>query len=206
MLSYGRMRKDERAACASLAARAFMDYEYFTDYIPDARRRERFLDTMMEIELRINDGPAFFFTAKEEGAVVAVAMLCPPEYVKPSALAYMKAGFGKCFLRGGIRDVAAWNTMEGKASEPCHSLTGKTWYLNLLTVEPSAKGRGLGSAMLQECLIPFVKDHGGNGLCLFTNSQENRRFYQKNGFREFDERWFEYRGHRLGSWSYRLEW
>ena len=29
MLSYGRMRKDERKTCASLAARAFMDYEYF---------------------------------------------------------------------------------------------------------------------------------------------------------------------------------
>lgn len=206
MLSYGRMRKDERAACASLAARAFMDYEYFTDYIPDDHRRARFLDTMMEIELRINDGPAFFFTAKEEGAVVAVAMLCPPDYVKPSALAYMKAGFGKCFLRGGIRDVAAWNAMQGKANVPCHSLTGKTWYLNLLTVEPSAKGRGIGSAMLQEGLIPFVKSHGGTGLCLFTNSQENRKFYRKNGFLEFDERWFEYRGHRLGSWSYRLEW
>ena len=82
----------------------------------------------------------------------------------------------------------------------------KTWYLNLLTVEPSAKGRGIGSAMLQECLIPFARDRGGNGLCLFTNSQENRRFYQKNGFREFDARWFEYRGHQLGSWSYRLEW
>ena len=90
MLSYGRMRKDERATCASLAARAFMDYEYFTDYIPDARRRERFLDAMIEIELRINDGPAFFFTAKDEGALVAVAMLCPPDYVKPSALGYMK--------------------------------------------------------------------------------------------------------------------
>jgi len=206
MLSYDRMRKGERAACASLAARAFMDYEYFTDYIPDDHRRARFLDTMMEIELRINDGPAAFFAAKEEGTIVALAMLCPPEYKKPSALAYMKAGFGKCFLRGGIRDVAAWNDMEGKASEPCHGLAGKTWYLNLLTVEPAAKGRGIGSAMLQECLIPFARDRGGNGLCLFTNSQENRRFYQKNGFREFDERWFEYRGHRLGSWSYRLEW
>ena len=206
MMSYDRMHIDERAACASLAARAFMDYEYFTDYIPDDRRRARFLDTLMEIELRINNGPATFFTAKDDGTIVALAMLCPPDYVKPSALGYMKAGFGKCFLRGGIRDVTAWNDMEGKAGEPCHRLGRKTWYLNLLTVEPSAKGRGVGSAMLQECLIPFVKEQGGNGLCLFTNSQENRRFYQKNGFREFDERWFEYKGHRLGSWSYRLEW
>lgn len=106
---------------------------------------------------------------------------------------------------GGLRDVAAWNAMEGKAAAPCHSLGGQAWYLNLLTVEPSMKGRGIGSAMLRECIVPFVRDRGGEALCLFTNSQENRRFYMKNGFREFDERWFEYRGRRLGSWSYRLD-
>lgn len=29
----------ERITAGALAARAFMDYEYFTDYIPDDRRR-----------------------------------------------------------------------------------------------------------------------------------------------------------------------
>ena len=67
-------------------------------------------------------------------------MLCPPEYQKPSDMAYMRAGFGRCFLQGGIRDVAAWNNMEGKAGGSCQSLGGQTWYLNLLTVEPNLKG------------------------------------------------------------------
>jgi hypothetical protein len=47
-----------------------------------------------------------------------------------------------------------------------------------------------------------VKEHGGDALCLFTNSQINRKFYQKNGFREFNERFFTYMGKELGSWSY----
>lgn len=204
MLTFEKMRPEERSACAALAARAFGDYEYFTYYIPNEQRRTRFLRTMLEIEVRINDGPADFFTAKDDGEIVAVAMLCPPEYKKPSDMAYMRAGFGRCFLQGGIRDVAAWNAMEGKAGEPCHSLGGRTWYLNLLTVEPNLKGQGLGSRMLRECILPYVKDHSGEMLCLFTNSEVNRKFYQKNGFKEFDQRFFNHKGKKLGSWSFRI--
>ena len=127
MLTFEKMRPEERDTCAALAARAFEDYEYFTYYIPNEQRRTRFLSTMLEIEVRINDGPADFFTAKEDRKILAVAMLCPPEYKKPSDMAYMRAGFGKCFLQGGIRDVAAWNAMEGKAGQPCHSLGGQTY-------------------------------------------------------------------------------
>ena len=203
MLTFEKMRPEERDICAALAARAFEDYEYFTYYIPDDQRRTRFLRTMLEIEVRINDGPADFFTAKEDRKILAVAMLCPPEYKKPSDMAYMRAGFGKCFLQGGIRDVAAWNAMGGKAGQPCHSLGGQTWYLNLLTVEPNQKGQGLGSRMLGECILPYVKEHGGETLCLFTNSEINRTFYQKNGFEEFDQRFFTRKGKQLGSWSFR---
>ena len=203
MLTFEKMCPEERGAFAALAARAFMDYEYFTDYIPNDQRRTRFLNTMLDIEVRINDGQADFFTAKIDGEIVAVAMLCPPEYKKPSDMAYIRAGFGKCFLQGGVRDVAAWNDMEGKAGEPCHSLGGQTWYLNLLTVEPEHKGQGLGSRMLRECILPYVKEHGGETLCLFTNSEVNRKFYQKNGFVEFDQRSFNRKGKQLGSWSYR---
>lgn len=142
MLTFEKMRPEERDTCAALAARAFEDYEYFTYYIPNEQRRTRFLSTMLEIEVRINDGPADFFTAKEDRKILAVAMLCPPEYKKPSDMAYMRAGFGKCFLQGGIRDVAAWNAMGGKAGQPSHSLGGHTWYLNLLTVEPPERDKG----------------------------------------------------------------
>lgn len=75
MLIFEKMRPEERSACAALAARAFGDYEYFTYYIPNEQRRTRVLRTMLAIEVRINDGPADFFTAKEDGNIVAVAML-----------------------------------------------------------------------------------------------------------------------------------
>ena len=46
--------------------------------------------------------------------------------------------------------------------------------------------------MMQEGIIPYVKEHGGKKLCLYTNSEINCRFYKKNGFEEFDSPTFSY--------------
>ena len=82
------------------------------------------------------------------------------------------------------------------------SLKGEHWYLSLLTVAKESEGKGIGGRFLNDCLIPYVKDAGGESLTLFTNSEINRRFYEKNGFCLFDEKRFEYGGRAIGSWSY----
>ena len=92
--------------------------------------------------------------------------------------------------------------MEAAASAPCHSLPGKNWYLSLLAVDASSEGKGIGSGFLRDCLIPYAKQRGGETLSLFTKNDLNRRFYQKNGFVEFDAKEFTHKGQRLGSWSY----
>ena len=201
-MDYREMKKEERDACAELAARAFDDYEYFTVYFPRGERRYRFLRSMIDTEFRVNDGLEVFLTAKEGDRTVAAAILCRPGYIKPSAAAYLRGGFWKSMLYGGFRDVSAWDKMEYEAFSPCREMNRKdAWYLNMLVVSPDRKGEGIGSRMLQECLIPYVKEHGGQKLCLFTNSQGNRQFYRKNGFTEFDERQFAYKGKTIGSWS-----
>lgn len=205
MLTYEPMGLMERRDCVELAADAFVDYEYFSLYVPDDRRRLRFLRAMLAAEFRANANRALFITVKKGGALAAVAMLCDPEYKKPTDMEYMKAGYGKVFFHGGIRNVSAWNTTEAEALKPCRSLTGGVWYLNLLTVAPTFEGQGIGSAALQEQIIPYVREHGGKALCLFTNSERNRMFYQKNGFVEFHAQQFSYKGKSIRSWSYRMQ-
>ena len=92
--------------------------------------------------------------------------------------------------------------MEKQASAPCHGLVGNIWYLSLLIVAKDREGKGIGSRFLNECIIPRVQDAGGESLSLFTNTELNRKFYEKNGFILFDERRFEYGGKNIGSWSY----
>ncbi len=204
MLAYKPMEREDLEACALLAAEAFYDYEYFSIYVPEDQRRHRFLDLLVMCEFKANWGRSAvrFLTAKDNGSVLAVAQLCTPDFRKPSDTDYIKAGWFGVMFKGGIKRVNAWNDMEKLASAPCHELKGKNWYLSLLTVSKTAEGTGVGSRFLNECLIPYVKDASGNSLSLFTNSEVNRRFYEKNGFTQFDEKRFTYEEKSIGSWSY----
>ncbi len=198
------MEREDLKTCALLAAEAFYDYEYFSIYISNDQRRHRFLDSLILCEFKANWGKSDvrFLTARDNGEISAVAQLCAPDFRKPSDADYIKAGWFGVMFKGGIRRVNAWNEMEKLASAPCHGRKGKNWYLSLLTVDKAAEGKGIGSRLLNECLIPYIKDAGGNSLSLFTNSEINRRFYEKNGFTQFDEKRFNYEEKSIGSWSY----
>lgn len=204
-MEYTEMKPEEMKTCIELTAKAFGHYEFFSVYIPSEKKIPRFLRSMLGVEFRVNQGLVHYFTAKENGKIVAVAILRDPSYKMPTEKQYLKAGFWKNLVIGGYKNVAAWYDMDQKAGQPCAKLGGNTWFLHLLAVDVSTEGKGIGSRMLKECVIPYVKDHGGETLCLYTNSEINRKFYTKNGFREFDAKTFSYRGKSFGSWSYRMD-
>ena len=205
-LTYTMMKREDLQHCALLAAEAFADYEYFSLYISNERRRQRFLNALIHCEFKANweRNGCVFFIAKENKKTVAVAQLCSPEFVRPSDGDYLKAGWMKVWLGGGFKKVNAWSAMEELASAPCHDFEGKHWYLSLFTVKKEDEGKGIGSAFLKECLIPFVKRANGEVLTLFTNSVANCKFYEKNGFSLLDEKKFEYNGKSIGNWSYMM--
>jgi GNAT superfamily N-acetyltransferase len=57
--------------------------------------------------------------------------------------------------------------------EPC-------WYLNLLAVEPSAQGNGIGSALLRA--VTEKADAVGERCYLDATSEHNVRLYERHGF------------------------
>ena len=204
-MTYQKMKPKERQACAEMAARAFANYEYFSVYVPNSKKRAHCLKHMLNTSFTAYKGSAVFLTAKENGKLAAVAQLVPPHAPAPTPGQYLKAGFWKAMLWGGYKNLLAWYEMECQAEKPCFSLPGEAWFLSVLTVEPGLEGRGIGSRMLRECIIPYMKKQGGECLCLFTNSEINRKFYTKNGFEEFHAQEFAYQGRCVGSWSYRMD-
>ena len=86
----------------------------------------------------------------------------------------------------------------------CETVPEPRWHLCLLAVDASRKGGGVGSRMLQECIIPYVASHGGGTLTFNTNAEINRRFYLKNGFTEFDARRLHTGALTIDDWCYRL--
>ena len=206
-MTYELMPPEDMKTCIGLAAKAFGNYDFFSVYIPN-KKISRFLRSMLGMEFRVNHGLVHYLTAKENGRIVAVAIVRDPSYQLPNEKQYLKAGFWKNFVIGGYKNVTAWLDMDQKAGVPCQELIAReenTWFLHLLAVDVTMEGKGLGSKMLKECVIPYVRRLDGERLCLYTNSEINRKFYTKNGFQEFDEQFFSYNDRCFGSWSYQME-
>ena len=204
-MEFGRLEYGEILAAAELAARAFDDYEYFTNWFPDKEERNAIQRSIIWHEYRTNYRVATYLAARKEGKILAVAQLNPPTYKKPSDLSYILHGWLNVYKAGDRKRIDDWLEMDAAAGNPCHDYqkTGQDiWYASSLTVDPSAQGTGIGTAFIAYW-EKYVSDHGGSQLVFFTNSRKNLDFYLHRGYEIFDEREFEYAGKKMGSWSLR---
>ena len=142
-------------------------------------------------------------TAKLEGKIVATAELYDPDYKDPSILSYILHGWLNVYMTADIKRINDWIAMDAAAGKPSHDYqkTGPgIWYLSSLCVDPAVQGIGLGTQLV-DYYENYIRERGGKQVVLFTNSQKNLNFYLKRGYELFDERGFEYNGHKMGSWS-----
>lgn len=160
---------------------------------------------ILKAEFKVNKDNELFLVAKKDNEIVGVVFLCSPEYKDPSYVKYIRSGVLKAIFYGGLKASIAWIKMENQAKAPCLQLKNQTWYVNSITVRKDLQGRGIGTDIMQNGIIPFVKQHGGKEIFLFTNSEINRRFYNKNGFNEFHHQEFSYNNKSIGSWSYKKD-
>jgi hypothetical protein len=79
-MNYQKINKQSLAECAEIAASSFADYAYFSNYVPDRKRRIQFLRELMKTELSVNQDHANLMMASDEQGIAAVAMLCAPTY------------------------------------------------------------------------------------------------------------------------------
>lgn len=201
-LIYSPMLRYDIEECAMLAAQSYADYEYFTAHFPDRERRVAFLNRAILSEYRTTFGRAHFLVARQDGLLVAVAQIFPPDYRKPSTLRYLTHGWCRVLALPDQKAVNAWSKMDESAAAYCHAMMGGgTWYLSSLTVSATRRGQGIGTAMLKDSVAQHVRRNGGTRFCLFTNSERNLRFYQRSGFRIVDEKTFSYGSQAICSWS-----
>ncbi len=199
------LKRCELRQAAELAARAFDDYEYFTNWFPDKDERNKVQFEVIWREFKTNYRRAAYLGASQDGRLVAVAQLNPPEYHKPSDLRYLLHGWLKVYKTGDRSRIDDWLKMDADAGKPCHEYqkTGPgIWYASSLTVDPSAQGTGVGSRFL-EFWETYVRERGGKEIVFFTNSRKNLEFYLRRGYEVFDEREIEHDGSSMGSWSLR---
>jgi ribosomal protein S18 acetylase RimI-like enzyme len=96
-----------------------------------------------------------------------------------------EASLGACFLRPRLiwrmpLVAVAWDRLERT-----HPATPDHWYLAVLGTDPSAQGRGRGSALLNPVLERCDLD--GMGAYLESSKERNIDFYARHGFRVVEE-------------------
>ena len=202
-LEFGLLNRKELRQAAELAARAFSDYEYFTNWFPDPKERAKVEIAIIWCSYKTNFSSAPQLTAKLDGKIVATAELNAPDHKAPSVLSYILHGWLKVYMTAGLKRVNDWIAMDAAASQPCHDYQKTApgiWYLSSLSTDPSMQGIGLGTKLM-EYYEDYIREHGGKQVVLVTNSQKNLNFYLKRGYEVFDEQVFEYNDHKMGSWS-----
>ena len=202
-LKFDPINRKELRQAAELAARAFNDYEYFTNWFPDQKERARVQISIIWHSYKTNFNRVHQLSAKLDGKIVATAELNDPDYKDPSVLSYILHGWLSVYKAAGIRRINDWIAMDAAAGQPCHDYqkTGPgIWYVSSLSVEPAMQGIGLGTQLLEYC-ENYIRERDGKQVVLVTNSQKNLNFYLKRGYELFDERAFEYNDRKMGSWS-----
>lgn len=193
---------------AQLSAQSFGNYPYFNfafrHVFKDDGSYIAYMEKLHRIHIKANVQQNKCFVGTQDGEIVSAALLQDPAKKRAAVEDYIKAGGLSLIFPVGFSKILNFFHISEDARADCDLKYPSAWYLEVLAVDGSRKGCGLGSGMLRDCLIPYIQTQGGRELTLITNTERNRRFYAKNGFREFSERTLEQNGQKIGNWSFCL--
>lgn len=202
-ITYSLMKRHEIPDCVRVVTDAFSTYEYFTYFFTDEKLRMNVLHKVLMSEFSTTYGMVDTIVARENGNIVGVCQLFPPNYRKPSDLQYMMHGWWKVLFIRPQYLVKDWLKMDEDAGKPCHELIGdSTWYVSSVVVSPKYQRQGIGTDFFSNGIEPYVKKNGGTRITLFTNAERNCEFYEKLGYELFHETTINYNNNVMGSWSY----
>ena len=209
MITYREAEKEEISYIAKLSTVSFGNYPFFDfTFLRAFKRPEEYfayLEKLHRIHIRANMQRHKCFVGVQDGKIVSVALLQDPKGRRVGVWDYIKAGAVSLVFPVGFAKILDFFDISEEAHQDCAREHPTAWYLEMLAVDNSMKGYGLGSAMLNDCLIPYIRQQGGTDFTLITNAELNRKFYTKNGFREFAERTLARDGQQIGNWSFYKE-
>ena len=209
MITYREARKEEISYIAKLSTVSFGYYPFFDFTFLSAFKCSEayfsYLEKLHRIHIHANMQQHKCFVGVQDGKIVSAALLQDPKAKRVSVWDYIKAGAVSLVFPVGFAKILDFFDISEDAHQDCEREFPTAWYLEMLAIDNSMKGCGLGSAMLNDCLIPYISLHGGKDLTLITNTERNRNFYTKNGFCEFAERTLARDGHEIGNWSFHYD-
>lgn len=168
------LKPEELEDAGRLAASAFHDDSAWGYIFPDAEQRKRVLPPLLSLAygLDLRDGHRIN-VFEEGGKILGVCAAIKAGKQGPSTVAWLMSGWRLLPHMGGW----VWRALELlDAIERLRPL--RHHYLKMLTVDPAAQGKGIGSALISSVPTP---------LYLETFNRRNVEYYKKRGFKELLE-------------------
>lgn len=206
MLQYREATKSDQKAIVDLLTEAFFQYDYYKLYVKNEKQRWQFVRKIQDICVQTALIKKYLILLGVLNCrIVSVALLVPPRAEEISLMDYALNGGLSLFYYGGIKATFGFLGLFKAGNAVCQATYQDAWFLELLAVSEKNQGQGLGGQLLHDYVTPFIANQGGGLLTFITNSEENCRFYQKNGFTAFHKGLL-HRNHQvLENWSFKKE-
>jgi len=209
MVTFRKASKKEIKEVAELTTKSFGEYPLFEICFKHRFKREekykKFMHILLRIHIRTFALKNTVLVAENDGKIVAMALVVNPKYKESSIMDYVMAGGFNIFWNVGARGIRDIRNVERQAEEFFYSGYKDSWFLALIAVDSNFKGQKIGTRMLHECVIPYVRDRGAKQLTLSTNDERNRKFYTDNGFTEVEEKQIKLYDKSIPSWAYVMD-
>jgi ribosomal protein S18 acetylase RimI-like enzyme len=165
---------------ALVLARAFanepVSVAVYRNFSPERRVKALLVDFAAELRVCIRRG--YPLQLKQEGKVIAVAVIYPPgTYPLPAWEGWLL--LAKSILGNGFYDIRSWICWLDEVDK--HHPTEPHYYLEYVGVDPEHQGRAVGSTLLRHLVVKG--DEEGVGCYLENADPRNTPFYQRLGFR-----------------------
>ncbi len=206
MIEYREIYKKEIKEVAQMVADSFGEYPMYTLTFRDKFKNKedfiRYISKLNNVHISANFKKHKCFVGIENNKIVSVALLQNPKIKRISLLNYIFSGGIKLLFPVGFKIIIDFFKISNIAHEACEKEHKGAWYIELLAVSPECKGKGFGTKMIFDCLAPYIKSQGGKEAALITNTENNCKFYKKNGFENFSFNKIEWKNKSLNNWSF----
>lgn len=175
-----RAREEERTLVVSALCRAFFDDRIYRWIVPNDDDRRR---SAAAFYSRFVDACWVHGEVYAAGAGAGAALWVPPgEQLVDDDQA---EAFGRDLVESAGDDDCSARMAELQDMLDEHHPAEPCWHLTFMGVDPSAQGRGIGSALLSGVLTRADRD--GASAYLEASCPENLRLYERHGFHTTQE-------------------
>ena len=187
---------------------SFSTYPFVERFLKSAfayeTQRLHFLEKMCNVLVRALMRKSVCLVEKRNHEIRALCVLSPIKNMKVSIWDLIVSGAIRILpylFRKDIFQFIKFYLMDAALADLNFADSDKVWYVHLFAVDSNHQGKRIGSEMISNYVVPYVKQHHGTGIILSTNTETALKFYKKNGFTTIAHNKISNMGESFDQWS-----